>query len=87
MTNSTAGDSLRSIGSETQVVIRSGCYLTHDSDLYDAVHQCLLERLPLAVGGTVGLGVSHPCLTFDKWPANPIVDHAYDVVSMIRTYV
>lgn len=157
------------LGRETQVVIRSGCYLTHDSDLYAAFQRRILERSPearglgeglkpaievwayvqsrpepgrallsvgkrdcsydsglprpllwhrpgtaqpqpglaghrvveindqhafmdlpeespLAVGDMVGLGISHPCLTFDKWQAIPIVDDAYDVVSMIRTY-
>jgi D-serine dehydratase len=41
---------------------------------------------PLAVGDMVSFGISHPCLTFDKWQVVPIVDDAYNVVSMIRTF-
>lgn len=157
------------LGRETRVVIRSGCYLTHDSDLYAALYRRLLERSPearelgeglkpalevwayvqsrpepkralltlgkrdcsydsglpkpliwhrpgaanplpvleghriveindqhsfmdlpedspLTVGDMVGFGISHPCLTFDKWQAIPVVDDAYNIVSMIRTY-
>jgi D-serine dehydratase len=44
------------------------------------------ENSPLRVGDLVGCGVSHPCLTFDKWQIVPIVDDAYNVTSMIRTF-
>lgn len=40
---------------------------------------------PLAVGDLVGFGVSHPCTTFDKWRAIPIVDERYDVVEVAET--
>lgn len=163
------GFEMAALGRETRIVIRSGCYLTHDSDLYAAFYRRLLERSPeardlgeglkpalevwayvqsrpepgralltlgkrdcsydsglpkpllwhrpgfanpqplleghrvveindqhafmdlpddspLTVGGMVGFGISHPCLTFDKWQAIPVVDDAYNVVSMIRTY-
>ena len=40
----------------------------------------------LAVGDLVGVGVSHPCTTFDKWPLLMLVDDAYDVVGGVRTY-
>jgi len=156
-------------GRDYRVVIRSGCYLTQDSGLYDGLYRRLLARTPaarelgeglkpalevwayvqsrpeparillsmgkrdcshdsgmpkpllwhrpgaagpnavpaghsviefndqhafmdvpanspLSVGDMIGFGISHPCLTFDKWQAIPIVDDAYNVVSMIRTY-
>ncbi len=41
---------------------------------------------PLAVGDLVGLGISHPCLTFDKWQILPVVDDGYTVQSAIRTF-
>jgi D-serine dehydratase len=41
---------------------------------------------PLRVGDMVGFGVSHPCLTFDKWRVMPIVDRDYGVVEAIRTF-
>ena len=34
----------------------------------------------------VALGLSHPCLVFDKWQVIPIVDDEYNVVSAIRTF-
>jgi D-serine dehydratase len=33
-----------------------------------------------AVGDRVGLGISHPCTTFDKWHWMPLVDESYRVV-------
>jgi len=41
---------------------------------------------PLGVGDMVGLGISHPCLTFDKWQILPVVDDAYTVRGAIRTF-
>ncbi|MFN0016768.1 MAG: amino acid deaminase [Pirellulaceae bacterium] len=35
---------------ETQVIIRSGCYLTHDSDLFVELHRKLEERTPTVKG-------------------------------------
>lgn len=39
----------------------------------------------IAIGDYVGLGVSHPCTTFDKWKVMWVVDDAYDVVDVITT--
>jgi D-serine dehydratase len=44
------------------------------------------EDSPLAVGDMVSFGVSHPCLTFDKWDVIPVVDDAYNVVGAVRTF-
>jgi D-serine dehydratase len=41
---------------------------------------------PLDVGDMVSFGISHPCLTFDKWQLLPVVDDAYDVVAAVRTF-
>jgi len=41
---------------------------------------------PLAVGDLVGFGISHPCLTFDKWQLIYVVDDDYRIVEAIRTY-
>jgi D-serine dehydratase len=38
------------------------------------------------VGDMVGFGISHPCLTFDKWRVLYLVDDAYRVVDAVRTY-
>ena len=39
----------------------------------------------LALGDLVGLGISHPCATFDRWTALPTVDEAYRVTGAITT--
>ena len=39
-----------------------------------------------SVGDFVGLGISHPCTTFDKWRAIPLVDDEYRVVEVARTF-
>jgi len=41
---------------------------------------------PLAVGDMLGFGISHPCLTFDKWRVMHLVDADYAVVDSVRTY-
>lgn len=40
---------------------------------------------PLAVGDLVGFGISHPCTTYDKWRAIPIVDDNYRVIEIAET--
>jgi D-serine dehydratase len=41
---------------------------------------------PLAVGDMIAFGISHPCLTFDKWRVLHLVDAEYNVTGSIRTY-
>jgi D-serine dehydratase len=38
------------------------------------------------VGDRVGLGISHPCTTFDKWRWLAVVDERYDVVDAVTTW-
>lgn len=40
----------------------------------------------LRVGDWVGLGLSHPCTTFDKWPLIPVAEADGTVVDYIRTF-
>lgn len=40
---------------------------------------------PLTVGDLVSFGISHPCTTFDKWHAMPVVDDEYTVVDVVTT--
>ncbi|HEY0418290.1 MAG TPA: amino acid deaminase [Acetobacteraceae bacterium] len=49
-------------------------------------HMTVPPDSPLAVGDMVSFGVSHPCLTFDKWQVIPVVDDEYRVVSAIKTF-
>ncbi len=41
---------------------------------------------PLRTGDMVGFGISHPCLTFDKWRVMHLVDDNYRITGSIRTY-
>lgn len=47
-------------------------------------------RLPaesaLEPGDLVGMGISHPCTTFDKWRVIPVVDDGYHVIDAIHTF-
>jgi D-serine dehydratase len=49
-------------------------------------HMTIPAGSPLKVGDMVGFGISHPCLTFDKWRVLHVVDENYQVVSSVRTY-
>lgn len=40
----------------------------------------------LSVGDRLGLGLSHPCTTFDKWRWIPVVDEDYRVVDAVVTW-
>jgi D-serine dehydratase len=49
-------------------------------------HLELPEGSPLRVGDMIGFGISHPCLTFDKWRLMHLVDADYRVTGSFRTY-
>jgi D-serine dehydratase len=49
-------------------------------------HMTVPADSPLAYGDMVSFGVSHPCLTFDRWPVIMVVDDSYNVKSAIRTF-
>ncbi len=38
------------------------------------------------IGDLIGLGISHPCTTFDKWQLLYLVDDDYNVLEGIKTY-
>jgi D-serine dehydratase len=157
------------LGAAAQIILRPGCYLTHDAGLYQEAQQKILERNPVArsmhsglkpalqiwaylqsrpepqkaiiamgkrdvafdagfpmpglrfrpgqaspvpapghwsihkmmdqhsymhcaaeddlrVGDMIAFNISHPCLTFDKWRAVPVLDSAYKVVGVVQTF-
>ncbi|MFF3844950.1 amino acid deaminase [Streptomyces sp. NPDC002328] len=45
-----------------------------------------LPEADLEVGDWVGLGLSHPCTSFDKWPLIPLAEADGTVVDYIRTF-
>jgi D-serine dehydratase len=40
----------------------------------------------LRVGDMIGFDIKHPCLTFDKWRALPIVNSDYQVIDIVQTF-
>ncbi len=46
----------------------------------------LPEHTAVAIGDYVGLGISHPCTTFDRWPVLLEVDDAYGVIGALKTF-
>ena len=40
----------------------------------------------LQVGDMIGLDISHPCLTFDKWRYLPVLDSRYRVIDVVQTF-
>jgi D-serine dehydratase len=40
----------------------------------------------IQTGDLIGLGISHPCTTFDKWRLLYVVNDDYDVESAVQTY-
>ncbi|MBF6052421.1 amino acid deaminase [Streptomyces eurocidicus] len=46
----------------------------------------LAEGAELEVGDWVGLGLSHPCTTFDKWQLIPLVEEDGTVTEYVRTF-
>jgi D-serine dehydratase len=46
----------------------------------------IAEGSDLQVGDMVGLDISHPCLTFDKWRYISVVDSRYNVIEIIETF-
>lgn len=68
----------------TPQAMPDGCRVTGLNDQH--CHMILPAEAPLAVGDMVAFGISHPCLTFDKWQVLFVVDDAYTVTSAVRTF-
>jgi D-serine deaminase-like pyridoxal phosphate-dependent protein len=49
-------------------------------------HAYLRSKQDFAVSQLVGMGISHPCTTFDKWRLIPLVNDNYDVVDCLYTF-
>src|SRR5215469_15365815 len=45
----------------------------------------IAEGSELRVGDMVGLNISHPCLTFDKWRYLSVVDSHFNVIEIVET--
>jgi D-serine dehydratase len=40
----------------------------------------------LRVGDMIAFDILHPCLTFDKWRALPVLDAGYNVIDIVETF-
>lgn len=49
-------------------------------------HMAIPADSPLRVGDAVQFGISHPCLTFDKWRTLLLVDDDYNVTGCVNTH-
>ncbi len=71
-------------GMDKPVAVPAGHVCTGMNDQH--THMTVPVDSPLRVGDLVSFGVSHPCLTFDKWRVLFVVDDAYNIISAVRTY-
>ncbi|MGB8480773.1 MAG: amino acid deaminase [Acidobacteriaceae bacterium] len=46
----------------------------------------IAEGDDVRVGDMIGLDISHPCLTFDKWRYLPVLDSSYQVIDLVKTF-
>jgi D-serine deaminase-like pyridoxal phosphate-dependent protein len=49
-------------------------------------HSFLQSKEEFAISELIGLAISHPCTTFDKWRLIPLVNEDYDVIDCIHTF-
>jgi len=73
------------IGGETVTAAPADWRVTGLNDQHAYLRAPEGNRIDLQVGDRVGLGISHPCTTFDKWRWMPIVDDAYTVHDAVVT--
>jgi D-serine deaminase-like pyridoxal phosphate-dependent protein len=58
----------------------------HISSLDDQHGYLRTADSALVPGDLVGMGISHPCTTFDKWHVIPVVDDEYHVIDAVHTF-
>ncbi|WP_246688604.1 MULTISPECIES: amino acid deaminase [unclassified Mesorhizobium] len=71
-------------GMPSPLAVPAGHKVTRLNDQH--CHLEIPEESPLRVGDMMGFGISHPCLTFDKWRVIHLVDDAFRITGSIRTY-
>ena len=49
-------------------------------------HGFMRSKEEFAISELIGLGISHPCTTFDKWRLIPLINEDYDVIDCIQTF-
>ncbi len=46
----------------------------------------LAPSFDIRVGDQLGCGISHPCTSFERWRAIPVIDDAHNIVGAVRTF-
>jgi len=72
-------------GSQTAIAAPAHWKVTGLNDQHAYLRAPEGSTIDLQVGDTIGLGISHPCTTFDKWRWMAIVDDGYNVCDAITT--
>ncbi len=49
-------------------------------------HGYLRGKQEFSLAQLIGLGISHPCTTFDKWGLIPLVNDDYDLIDCMQTF-
>ena len=49
-------------------------------------HGYLRGKQEFSLAQLIGLGISHPCTTFDKWGLIPLVNDDYDLIGCMQTF-
>jgi D-serine dehydratase len=63
--------------------VPEGCSITGLNDQH--AHLMLPAAAPIAVGDMIGIGIAHPCTTFERWQLLMLIDEQFNVVGAIRT--
>ncbi|HEY1588626.1 MAG TPA: hypothetical protein VGG00_02745, partial [Rhodanobacter sp.] len=65
------------------VPVPEGCIITGLNDQH--AHLAMPAAAPIAVGDMIGIGIAHPCTTFERWQVLMLVDAQLNVVGAVRT--
>ena len=65
--------------------VKIGDFVIYALNDQHAHMRCMPGQEP-EIGDLIGLGLSHPCTTFDKWQLLYLVDDEYNVLEGIRTF-
>lgn len=71
-------------GTDAPVAVPEGWMLTRMMDQHAFLEVGAEDDV--CVGDMIAFDISHPCLTFDKWRALPVVDARFHVVDVVTTF-
>ncbi len=71
-------------GTSVPVAVPSGWQLTKMMDQHAYLQ--IANGDDIRVGDMIGFDISHPCLTFDKWRALPVLNGEYEVIDVVQTF-